>query len=615
MRHLALLLLLAVFGLAAQPLSPAQLESELDDMERVYQPIELLYERIDRLLQDGDAYSQPQQMRIRRLACWAQSADDMQESRRAIAYADSQLALAKKREDGAAMADLTICRGWFNQLLGEVAQARHDFDEGLRLARVAALPKLEALALSRRGAMLSFQGASGQGLVDLTKAHDIYEELGLVTWYHQAQLEIAAAFRRMGLYTEALTTLHRLDEHFVKNHNGFGAARMSEQLALVYLDTGRYQEAQQELERSLAFFHQPEYRIEHADRQVMLSEALLGQGRTEEAGRLLGQAARVLSPQVDLILHAHLELVMAKLQVKKREPISALRALATIEPILKAEGHIRYLMDLYGVRSEAFELQGDYPAALAALRDHLVQEQRLDQLQREQSTAWVRGEFELARQEVENKQLRVEQQLQQQELAQIKERRFWLLVVIVLCGGLALLTMGWLLERNRRMHRLAFTDELTGINNRRRVLQHGSDMFALARRQGTPFCLLVFDIDHFKRINDTLGHHQGDRVLQWVSQAVASQLRQHDVLGRIGGEEFLVLLPDTGIEEACRMAERIRERVANLTLPGLSHPVTISIGVACQQADDPDLAALTRRADNALYRAKEAGRNRVETDD
>ena len=77
----------------------------------------------------------------------------------------------------------------------------------------------------------------------------------------------------------------------------------------------------------------------------------------------------------------------------------------------------------------------------------------------------------------------------------------------------------------------------------------------------------------------------------------------------------MVLLPDTGIEEACRVAERIRERVANLTLPGLSHPVTISIGVACQQADDPDLAALTRRADEALYRAKEAGRNRVETDD
>ncbi|MCV5785447.1 hypothetical protein OFN20_31670, partial [Escherichia coli] len=77
--------------------------------------------------------------------------------------------------DAAAVAELTICRGWFNQLLGEVAKARHDYDEGLRMAREAAMPKLEALALARRGAMLSFQGVSGQGLMDLTKAHNIYE--------------------------------------------------------------------------------------------------------------------------------------------------------------------------------------------------------------------------------------------------------------------------------------------------------------------------------------------------------------------------------------------------------------------------------------------------------
>ncbi len=200
-------------------------------------------------------------------------------------------------------------------------------------------------------------------------------------------------------------------------------------------------------------------------------------------------------------------------------------------------------------------------------------------------------------------------------MARVKERRFWLLVVMVLCGGLALLTMGWLLERNRRMHRLAFTDELTGINNRRRVLRYGSQMFALARKQGTPFCLLVFDIDYFKRINDTLGHHQGDRVLQWISQLAVCQLRRQDQLGRTGGEEFLILLPDTSLEEARRVAERIRYMVANRALPGMSHPVTISIGCACLRDDDPDLAALIQRADSALYRAKGAGRNRVETDE
>jgi len=615
MSRLVLLLLLAVFGLAAKPLSPVQLENELEEMERVYQPIEQLRERIGRLQRDGDAYPPSLQMRIRRLACWAQSADDMQASRSAIANADRALTQAHQQKDGAAVADLTICRGWFNQLLGEVAQARRDYDEGLRLAGEAAEPTLEALALARRGAMLSFQGESGRGLVDLTKAHGIYERLGLVTQYHQVQLEIAAAFRRMGLYAEAFATLNRLRQLFAKNHDELDVGRLSEQLALVYLQTGRYQEARAELERSISCCLQPKYRIEHADRQVMLAEAMLALEHPEQARRLLDQARKVLSPEVDPILYAYLELVLAKLRLKEREPAAVLSSLARIEPILKAEGHVRYTMELYEMRSRALELQGNYPAALVALRDHQAQEQRLDQLQREQSTAWVRGEFELARQEGENKRLRIEQQLQQQELERVKERRFWLLVVMVLCGGLALLTMGWLLEHNRRMHRLAFTDELTGINNRRRVLRHGSDMFALARRQGTPCCLLVFDIDHFKRINDTLGHHQGDRVLQWVSRAADRQLRRQDQLGRIGGEEFLLLLPDTSLEEARRVAERIRHMVANRALPGMSHPVTISIGCACLRDDDRDLAALIQRADSALYRAKGAGRNRVETDD
>lgn len=92
-------------------------------------------------------------------------------------------------------------------------------------------------------------------------------------------------------------------------------------------------------------------------------------------------------------------------------------------------------------------------------------------------------------------------------------------------------------------------------------------------------------------------------------------MRQQDLLGRTGGEEFLALLPETGLEEASRLAERIRARVGQRALPGLSHPVTISIGCACQRDDDQDLAALIRRADEALYRAKGAGRNRVETDD
>ncbi|ELC7281523.1 diguanylate cyclase [Aeromonas veronii] len=614
MRHLAVLLLLAAFRLAAYPLAPAQLEWVLDEMERTYQLIELQSERLNQLLLDGDSYSQSQLMRIRRLTCWAQSADDMQKSSAAVTYANAQLLLAYQQQDGVAMADLTICRGWFNQLLGDVAHARKDYDEGLQRARVAHEPKLEAQALSHRGAMLSFHGAAGQGLVDLTRAHTIYERLGLISWSQHVQLEIAAAFRRMGLYTDAFAALAPLRPYFIASSDRFGMARLSDQLALIYLRTERYQDALAELELSSAYYRQIRYRIEHAARQIMKAEALLGLGNPDEAKSLLDAASKVLLADVDPVLYGRVELVRAKWQLQAGQPEQALQSLERVEPILKAKGYVLFLTTLYALRAEAQEALHNYPAALAAQRDNLTQEQLLAQLLREQSIAWVRGEFELARQEGDNARLRIEQQLQQQELELVKERRFWLLVVMVLCGVLALLTMGWLLDRNRRMRRLAFTDELTGINNRRRVLRQGSDMLALARRQGTPFCLLVFDIDHFKRINDTLGHHQGDRVLQWVSRAADRQLRHQDQLGRTGGEEFLILLPDTSLEEACRVAERIRYTAANRALPGMSYPVTISIGCASLRDDDQDLAALIQRADNALYRAKEAGRNRVETD-
>lgn len=615
MRYLAALLLLAAFRLAAHPLTPTQLDVVLDEMERTYQLIELQRERLDRFLQGGDAYSQSQQMRIRRLACWAQSADDMQKSSAAVTYANAQLLLAYQQQDGVAMADLVICRGWFNQLLGDVTRARKDYDEGLQRARVAREPKLEAQALAHRGAMQSFHGAAGQGLVDLTRAQSIYERLGLISWSQHVQLEIAAAFRRMGLYTDAFATLAPLRQHFVASQDRFGMARLSDQLALIYLRTERYRDALIELELSSAYYRQIRYRIEHAARQIMKAEALLGLGNPDEAKSLLDAASQVLLADVDPVLYGRVELVKAKWQLQVGQPELALTLLERVEPVLKARGYVLFLTMLYGLRAEALEALHNYPAALAAQRDNLTQELRLAQLLREQSIAWVRGEFELARQEGENARLRIEQQLQQQELAQVKERRYWLLVVMVLCGGLALLAMGWLLDRNRRMRQLAFTDELTGINNRRRVLRQGSDMLALARRQGAPFCLLVFDIDHFKRINDTLGHHQGDRVLQWVSRATERQLRRQDQLGRTGGEEFLLLLPDTRLEEARRVAERIRHMVANRALPGMSYPVTISIGCASLRDDDPDLAALIQRADEALYRAKGAGRNRVETAD
>jgi diguanylate cyclase (GGDEF)-like protein len=126
--------------------------------------------------------------------------------------------------------------------------------------------------------------------------------------------------------------------------------------------------------------------------------------------------------------------------------------------------------------------------------------------------------------------------------------------------------------------------------------------------------VLVLDVDHFKSVNDAFGHAVGDQVLVRVAQACKQALRRFDMMGRLGGEEFLVVLPDTTLEVALQIAERLRRRVESLPMgnlaPGLR--ITASVGAALGDHEADDMAELVRRADNAMYRAKDAGRNRVE---
>lgn len=164
------------------------------------------------------------------------------------------------------------------------------------------------------------------------------------------------------------------------------------------------------------------------------------------------------------------------------------------------------------------------------------------------------------------------------------------------------------------LERSAETDFLTGTLNRRAIESLGTTLVARARRRGRSCALILLDVDNFKRINDELGHPAGDAALREIASRLRQVLREEDLIGRIGGEEFLVLVEDTGADRAGQLAERLRRVLcdAPLALDSGPCPVTISLGVAMLQEDDTGYADLMRRADRALYRAKDAGRDRVE---
>jgi len=159
----------------------------------------------------------------------------------------------------------------------------------------------------------------------------------------------------------------------------------------------------------------------------------------------------------------------------------------------------------------------------------------------------------------------------------------------------------------------AATDALTGLANHRAVQDTLNRMVAQAGRAKTQLVGILFDLDHFKRINDVYGHAKGDEVLASVGQAIAATVRESDFVGRYGGEEFVALLPDTDREGGIQVAEKLRQAIESLEIPELDRRLSASFGVAVLPGDAVTGEALLRVADRALYSAKENGRNRVET--
>jgi len=166
----------------------------------------------------------------------------------------------------------------------------------------------------------------------------------------------------------------------------------------------------------------------------------------------------------------------------------------------------------------------------------------------------------------------------------------------------------------RKLEYQAHMDFLTGIANRRHFVECAEIELARSQRYGSPLSLLMLDVDFFKQVNDRYGHKTGDVVLQRLTQALQQKLRPMDMLGRLGGEEFAILLPETNEAQAVEAAERLRCAVADnlITLDERTQlSITLSIGVTTLSAEDQSLDGPLRRADNALYAAKRTGRNKV----
>ncbi len=282
-------------------------------------------------------------------------------------------------------------------------------------------------------------------------------------------------------------------------------------------------------------------------------------------------------------------------------------------PLLLDAGLNSAVIRCYRGLSQAYEQINEYITALKMQRTYsnLLQAE-LEQISNESSQR-MREELDLRHYMDSNtklERLSASQQGLLEQRAHMLQLQMWVLILVLALA----VSLGYMLWRGTRtariLHSLATTDELTGAFNRRAIMEAGRQEWLRAKRYVQPVTCLTFDVDHFKSINDTYGHATGDVVLKALTATIADMMRQTDTLGRIGGEEFLLVAGNTDLLQAQSLAERIRLQVAALAISELGdRRVTISIGLAGYQ-QNLSFEQTVQLADKALYHAKRSGRNR-----
>ena len=275
------------------------------------------------------------------------------------------------------------------------------------------------------------------------------------------------------------------------------------------------------------------------------------------------------------------------------------------------------IAELYELRSRAHAAVGDYPAAFTDQGEYLRRMREQGTLDRIREVAQLRVQFENDQEKQKIVLLEKEKKLAE-ERANSQTRTTQLVAIAGLTGLVTAFFLGYALLSHRRhraeLIRLAERDELTGLLNRRAIVRKAVQYLTRAREAKGTLIIGLIDLDHFKSINDRFGHAVGDQLLQRFAAALRTSLHTHEIYGRYGGEEFLVLFPDSSLDQARQSADRLRSalRDQRMRVDDQDVAVTLSLGLAGYESGDVLFDQVARRADIALYVAKTQGRDRVE---
>lgn len=537
--------------------------------------------------------------------------------RSGLAEADAGLALAAETGDAAALAGFRTCRGYALELQGKPAEAALEFETAVARAERAGDRALLADALALRGESRHYHGRYDEAIADLHRAYALNLDLGLKDGQRYTLNAIANVYSdaNVGEYDKAIGYYRQLLKYDEAAGLTGGVATARFNIAGALEMKGELAAALQEYRRALELDTSLDNAAGKAQSARAIGALLVRLGRADEALPWIERALTHFSEVDDADNVARTRLARA----------AALRALGrlreTVIDLEFAERHFRaganprQLARVHASQADVHAALGDWKRAYEASAAHRQVQDELDRRAREQQTMRLRVQFDTARKEQENRALLIENAHRGEALRNAERVRSLQRLAILLGATLLILLAAMALQqvnRGRRLKLLAMTDELTGLPNRRHILEFFERALRAAREQGGALSVIAFDVDHFKRVNDRHGHHGGDRALQRIAQVAQASLPEGARVGRMGGEEFLAVLPGVDAASAMAAAERLRLAVAEADLDGrrMEERITVSLGVVAAGPDD-DSEALLKRADGALYRAKREGRDRA----
>jgi diguanylate cyclase (GGDEF)-like protein len=514
-------------------------------------------------------------------------------------------------------AGVLTCQGDLNETAGDSLQAKALYEGAVTVATDAQDDEMLAGALFSRGYLMGVQGQYSAGLVDLRRAQALYDKSNMPQHAVTVLNAIAILYNRMGDNAEAVHIYTRA----LKAQRESGLKR---EVAVTLYNLGRAHEALQEWEfarRAYAESYEIQRELGYARGEAFALRGLAAVanavGDSRRALDTLKRAESLLGKTIDARLGAHIQLArgVALHRLGRLE-----ESLAALTAALRVFKEADALGDLGVTYSELARVQaelGDWRAAYDTQTQYKAISDRLLKNQLDQRFATLKVEFDTAARDKENDLLMRENQANEKALLQARRARQLQAVAIALTVLLAAMLATLAIHQrrsNQRMRVLAMTDELTGVPNRRDVLTRLEE---LLRREGEPACsVLIADIDHFKSVNDHHGHPVGDEVLKFIARELRAAVREPAFFGRLGGEEFLIALPDTSLENGCAAADRLREQIMNIDTTRwfpIHRRITASIGVTVSKAGVCTSSDMLMRADGALYAAKRAGRNCVKS--